>query len=121
MPSEEPYVRLLPIETRKREDSIASLKQHSIEWVKIKLNLQSHEEMARRWPASPKTKPVRVEEAPRWAARSEGFRHHDRGHAGSKVEIPAWRHAHDQLPASAAEERPGRSRTPGLERTGHRA
>src|ERR1700730_1291724 len=61
--TEEPYIRLLPIETRKREDSIASLKQHPIEWVKIKLNLQSHEEMGKAMANLAETKTVRVEEA----------------------------------------------------------
>ena len=102
-PAEEPYVRLLPIETRKREDSIASLKQHPIEWVKIKLNLQSHEEMAqghgepRRDQDGARRRSLRA-----GAARSEGLRHHHRGHARQQGRDSGLAPCHDQLPASAA-------------------
>ena len=93
-PAEEPYIRLLPIETRKREDSIASLKQHPIEWVKIKLNLQSQEEMANAMASLAETKQVRVEEASDLGLIDEkDFVTTTVVTRGSKVEIPAWRHA----------------------------
>jgi hypothetical protein len=93
-PAEEPYIRLLPIETRKREDSIASLKQHPIEWVKIKLNLQSQEEMAKAMASLAETKQVRVEEASDLGLIDEkDFVTTTVVTRGSKVEIPAWRHA----------------------------
>ena len=92
--AEEPYIRLLPIETRKREDSIASLKQHPIEWVKIKLNLQSQEEMAKAMASLAETKQVRVEEASDLGLIDEkDFVTTTVVTRGSKVEIPAWRHA----------------------------
>jgi len=93
-PAEEAYIRLLPIETRKREDSIASLKQHPIEWVKIKLNLQSHEEMATAMASLAETKQVRVEEASSLGLLDQkDFITTTAITRGSKVEIPAWRHA----------------------------
>jgi hypothetical protein len=93
-PAEEPYIRLLPIETRKREDSIGSLKQHPIEWVKIKLNLSSHEEMAKAMESLAETKQVRVEEASALALLDQkDFITTTAITRGSKVEIPAWRHA----------------------------
>ena len=93
-PAEEPYIRLLPIETRKREDSIASLKQHPIEWVKIKLNLQSQEEMANAMASLAETKQVRVEEASDLGLIDQkDFVTTTVVTRGSKVEIPAWRHA----------------------------
>jgi hypothetical protein len=93
-PAEEPYIRLLPIETRKREDSIGSLKQHPIEWVKIKLNLSSHEEMAKAMASLAETKQVRVEEASALALLDQkDFVTTTAITRGSKVEIPAWRHA----------------------------
>lgn len=93
-PAEEPYIRLLPIETRKREDSIASLKQHPIEWVKIKLNLQSQEEMANAMASLAETKTVRVEEASDLGLIDQkDFVTTTVVTRGSKVEIPAWRHA----------------------------
>jgi hypothetical protein len=93
-PAEEPYIRLLPIETRKREDSIASLKQHPIEWVKIKLNLQSQDEMANAMASLAETKTVRVEEASDLGLIDQkDFVTTTVVTRGSKVEIPAWRHA----------------------------
>jgi len=92
--AEEPYIRLLPIETRKREDSIASLKQHPIEWVKIKLNLQSQDEMAKSMASLAETKQVRVEEASSLGLLDQkDFVTTTVVTRGSKVEIPAWRHA----------------------------
>ncbi len=121
-PAEEPYIRLLPIETRKREDSIASLKQHPVEWVKIKLNLQSQEEMANAMASLAETKQVRVEEASdAGPARPEGLRDHHRGHARQQGRDPGVAPRDDQLPAPAAQERAGDSRHAWLERPGHRA
>jgi hypothetical protein len=92
--AEEPYVRLLPIETRKREDSIASLKQHPIEWVKIKLNLHSQEEMGKAMASLAETKTVRVEEASALGLLDQkDFVTTTVVTKGSRVEIPAWRHA----------------------------
>jgi hypothetical protein len=93
-PAEESYIRLLPIETRKREDSIASLKQHPVEWVKIKLNLQSHEDMAKAMASLAETKTVKVEEAASLGLLDpKDFVTTTVVTRGSKVDIPAWRHA----------------------------
>lgn len=93
--SEEPYVKLLPIESRKGDDSIASLKHKPVEWVKIKLNLASHEEMAKAMSSLAEVKSVSVEEAAALGLIDESdfvtttvvVKH------GGKVEIPCWRHA----------------------------
>ena len=93
-PSEEPYIRLLPIESRKREDSIASLKQHPVEWVKIKLNLHSQDEMAKAMESLAEVKQVRVEEASDLGLLDQkDFVTTTVVTRGSKVEIPSWRHA----------------------------
>ena len=93
-PTDEPYIRLLPIETRKREDSIASLKQHPVEWVKIKLHLTSQDEMAKAMASLAETKTVRVEEASALGLLDQNdFVTTTVITRGSKVEIPAWRHA----------------------------
>src|SRR3954471_2378010 len=44
--AEEPYMRLLPIETRSRQETVAALKRQHVEWIKVKLNVESREEMA---------------------------------------------------------------------------
>jgi hypothetical protein len=93
--SEEPYIKLLPIESRKGDDSIASLKHKPVEWVKIKLNLASHEEMAKAMSSLAEVKSVSVEEAASLGLIDESdfvtttvvVKH------GGKVEIPCWRHA----------------------------
>src|SRR3954470_3453292 len=61
--AEEPYLRLLPIESRKGDESIAALKHKPVEWVKIKLNLSSQEEMAAAMSSLAQVKSVSVEEA----------------------------------------------------------
>jgi dynamin family protein len=93
--SEEPYVKLLPIESRKGDDSIASLKHKPVEWVKIRLNLDSHEEMAKAMSSLAEVKAVSVEEASSLGLLDESdfvtttvvVKH------GGTVEIPCWRHA----------------------------
>jgi hypothetical protein len=44
--AEEPYNQIAAIESRKGDESIAALKHKPVEWVKVKLNLASQEEMA---------------------------------------------------------------------------
>src|SRR5258706_9284265 len=44
--TEEPYMRLLPIETRVRHETVSALKRQHVEWIKIRLNVESREEMA---------------------------------------------------------------------------
>ena len=93
--AEEPYIKLLPIESRKGDESIAALKHKPVEWVKIKLNLASQEEMATAMSSLAQVKSVTVEEAGLLGLLDEAdfvtttvvVRH------GGKVEIPCWRHA----------------------------
>ncbi len=93
--SEEPYVKLLPIESRKGDESIAALKHKPIEWVKIKLNLSSQEDMAKAMSSLAEVKSVSVEEAGALGLLDEAdfvtttvvVKY------GGKVEIPCWRHA----------------------------
>ena len=91
--TEEPYLRLLPIETRVRQESVAALKRQHVEWIKIKLNVESREEMA-----AAMRHLLEVKTVTREAARSLGL--WDDGNpaaaaieSGDKIEVPAWRHA----------------------------
>ncbi len=86
-PGEEPYLRLLPIETRKREESVSSLRQHPVEWVKIKLDPSSREQMTEAMGHLAQTKVVCAEEA-----RALGLLE-DHKAAEEQAVIPAWRHA----------------------------
>ncbi|MGH8677763.1 MAG: dynamin family protein, partial [Burkholderiales bacterium] len=94
-PSEEPYIRLLPIETRRTEESIGTLKHKPVEWVKIKLALDSHEEMTKAMASLAQTKFVRVEEAGAMGLldKSEFVTTTVIVKQGERVEIPRWRHA----------------------------
>ena len=40
-PSEEPYLKLLPVETRYRDESISQLKNMPVEWSKVRLDVGS--------------------------------------------------------------------------------
>ncbi len=94
-PADEPYIRLLPIETRATEESISAMKHKPVEWVKIKLDLDSHEEMARAMASLADTKSVSIEEAGALGLLDESefvtttviVKH------GGRVDIPCWRHA----------------------------
>ena len=93
--AEEPYIKLLPIESRKGDESIAVLKHKPVEWVKVKLNLASQEEMSAAMSSLAQVKSVTVEEAGLLGLLDEAdfvtttvvVKH------GGKVEIPCWRHA----------------------------
>ncbi|MBL8542127.1 MAG: dynamin family protein [Betaproteobacteria bacterium] len=94
-PNEPPQIKLLPIETRKRNESIAALKRSPIDWVKLRLNLDSHEDMAQAMQELARSKVVGAQEARDLGLLEETgpetstvmLRETDR------VEIPAWRHA----------------------------
>ena len=93
-PDEEPYVRLLPIETRYREESVATLKRLPIESIKIRLNLASHDEMAMALRTVAQRKLVSMNDARAmglWNDADPDAK--DLIHLDGSVEIPAWRHA----------------------------
>jgi hypothetical protein len=93
--SEEPYVKLLPIESRKGDESIAALKHKPVEWVKIKLNLASQEDMSNAMSSLAQVKSVSVEEASLLGLLDEAdfVTTTVVVKQGGKVEIPCWRHA----------------------------
>ena len=93
--AEEPYIKLLPIESRRGDDSIASLKHKSVEWVKIRLNLASQDEMTRAMSSLAQVKSVSVEEAGVLGLLDEAdfMTTTVVVKQGGKVEIPCWRHA----------------------------
>jgi hypothetical protein len=99
-PAEEPYVRLLPIETRRSAETIASLKQKPIEWVKIKLKLDDFDALQKALSTLADSKSVPVEEADALGLLAEGdlFTTTVIKKRVSRVEIPAWRHAMVNFP-----------------------
>ena len=97
------YIRLLPIETRLEDSSIADLKRDLSRWTTFSLDINSPDQMAEAMQQVMKLKPVAVAEAKRLALYVDeigGFG----GKGGQKqpdpdtVEIPQWRHAMISFP-----------------------
>ncbi len=92
-PSEEPYLKLLSVETRYRDESISQLKNMPIEWSKIRLNVNSAQDMKKALKALAETKKVYALEA-----RMLGLAPmvNERGELPGEeelVDVPAWRYA----------------------------
>ena len=93
-PAEPPYIRLLPIETRKRQESVSALKRQGVEWIKVKLDVDSRDEMTSAMQHLVEVKSVSLEEA-----KSLGLWDENDPMSATMaikdgmIEIPAWRHA----------------------------
>ena len=92
-PSEEPYLKLLSVETRYRDESISQLKNMPIEWSKLRLNTSSAADMKKTLKALADTKKVYALEA-----RMLGLAPmvNEKGELPGEeelVEVPAWRYA----------------------------
>ncbi len=88
--SERSYIRLLPIETRMVEASVAQFKRVPRHWVNIPLVLDDTDNMVQAFAQVARTKPMPVEKA-----IALGF-HPDMLESAGKpgiVLVPAWRHA----------------------------
>lgn len=92
-PNEEPYLKLLSVETRYRDESISQLKNMPVEWSKIRLNVNNPKEMKQALSALADTKRVYALDA-RMMGLIPMF--DDSGEGPSEddiVEVPAWRYA----------------------------
>jgi len=92
-PNEEPYLKLLSVETRYRDESISQLKNMPIEWSKIRLNTSSAADMKKSLKALADTKKVYALEA-RMLGLSPMV--NEKGEVPGEeelVEVPAWRYA----------------------------
>jgi len=119
-PAEEPYIKLLPIETRKRQESVSALKRQSVEWIKIKLDTESREEMVQAMQHLVEVKTVRIEDA-----RSLGLWDDTDPMTttvvvkdGDRIDIPCWRHAMINYPHPLLESGLVVLDTPGLNALG---
>jgi len=93
-PNEEPYIKLLPIETRKRDEGLGVLKKSPGEWVKLRLDTSSSGTMKEALHALVQQKQVSLDEARKlglWDDTDVTMVHamQTRG----KVDVPVWRHA----------------------------
>ena len=93
-----PYMWLLPIETRKRDETIAGFKTMPVEWARVRLDINSREGMARAMKKLTESKRVSVDDAKAldlWDAQDSSSQ---KPGADGLVEIPAWRHALIKFP-----------------------
>lgn len=98
-PNEPPYLRLLPIETRFRDESISAFKRMPVEWSKISLDAASPERMIEALQSLTETKLVYTVEAKRmglWDENDPSMK--DMLRDRNQVEIPAWRFAQINYP-----------------------
>jgi hypothetical protein len=90
-PSQPPSIRLLPIETRARDATVAEFRQYPDEWLTLPLDLASADRMAEALSRVADVQHVPIELARRYGfpdARDDGL-----PPATAEVEIPRWRHA----------------------------
>jgi hypothetical protein len=95
-PARPPSIRLLPIETRLKDATVAEFKNYADEWVTFALDLSSGEKMSEVLSRVSQVKRVPVELARKYGLYGEGeddilaaLEHGDEG----SVDIPCWRHA----------------------------
>jgi hypothetical protein len=94
-PAEAPYLRLLPIETRETDESVAVLKRKPIEWIRISLNLDDADELAATLAKVVESKKVGIEHARRLGLYNDASPELSAalGAGPGEVLVPAWRHA----------------------------
>lgn len=91
---EAPYLRLLPIETRETDESVATLKRKPIEWIRITLDLDDADELAATLAKVVESKTVSIEHARRLGLYNEAnVEMLTSGGEAGEVQVPAWRHA----------------------------
>lgn len=91
-PAEPPCIRLLPIETRRRSETITALKTRPVEWIKIAIDPDSEADLSEALRSLVQTKQVPKEEAIALGLYDEETMQEGGAGAGM-VQIPAWRHA----------------------------
>ncbi len=93
-PSRPPSIRLLPIETRAKDASVAEYKGYADEWLTIPLDLAAAERMSEALSSVSQVKQVPAALASRYglADAVDMLGAPDAGHPGL-VDIPCWRHA----------------------------
>ncbi|MCW3147474.1 dynamin-like GTPase family protein [Stutzerimonas stutzeri] len=88
--SERSYIRLLPIESRLEDTSIAQLKRTPRHWLNIPLDPQDPDEMVEAFTQVAMTKAMPVEQAIQLGFHPDAL---ERSDDPAEVLVPAWRHA----------------------------
>jgi hypothetical protein len=93
-PTRPPSIRLLPIETRARDGSVAEFKNYADEWVTLALDLSSADKMSQVLSQVSQTKRVPVALARKFGLYEDGDVLAPMSAADeAAVDIPSWRHA----------------------------
>ena len=119
VPDTEPYIRLLPIETRFRDDSITALKRLPVEWNTLKLDAGDPGDMTQALRKLAETKVVFKVEARAlglWDENDPNLSYMVKDQ--DRVEIPAWRYAMINYPHPLLESGLAILDTPGLNAMG---
>ena len=118
--AERPYIRLLPIETRLEDRSIAELKKEEIEWTNIHLDIDSADSLAEAFAEVTRTKRVSVERAKELGLYDvQQYAHlESQDIPTTHIEIPRWRHAMINFPHPMLEQGLVVLDTPGLNAIG---
>ena len=113
------YIRLLPIETRLEDSSIADLKRDLSRWTTFSLDITSPDQMADAMQQVVKVKQVPIAEAKRLALYIEDANPNGKKQdVADTVEIPQWRHAMISFPHPLLKQGLAVLDTPGLNALG---
>src|SRR5665213_2240577 len=115
-----PSIRLLPIETRLKDATVAEFKNYADEWVTIALDLASADRMSEVLSRVSQVKTVPVELARKYGLFDDGddlIASFDRKEEGT-IDIPCWRHAVINFPHPLLEQGLVILDTPGLNAIG---
>lgn len=115
--SKEAYIRLLPIETRLEDISLAEHKRNLDYWTTLPIDVHSPDRMVDSFKEVVKVKKVSIEEATRLGLYDEKLAKPDEKESGT-VEIPMWRHALISFPHPLLKEGLVIMDTPGLNALG---
>ena len=91
----EPYLRLLPIETRLRDESVSTLKRMPIEWSSVRLYPDDVKQMASALSALAEVKKITIAEAQAMGLCGIGDAARSRD---GMLEVPVWRYAMINFP-----------------------
>jgi hypothetical protein len=117
--NEPPSIRLLPIETRARDATVAEFKSYPDEWVSFPLDLASPERMSAALAQVSQIKTVPVAEARRYGlADDEDVLSPLPAGGERQVEVPCWRHAIINFPHPLLQQGLVILDTPGLNAVG---
>jgi hypothetical protein len=119
--SDSAYIRLLPIETRLQDQSIADLRHEPIHWSQTPLHIEDPEQVARALHEVIRTRQVPLELAREMGLYDQNsdpyFLAH--GKTPAQVEVPVWRHALISFPHELLKQGLVVLDTPGLNAMGN--